>query len=41
MKFEKREGNFLGREEREVGRGNWKVTLREDEEVVLEAFLRT
>jgi hypothetical protein len=29
-KSEKREGSFVGWEERVVGRGNWKVTLGEE-----------
>ena len=39
MKSENREGNFLGREEHEEGRGYWKDTLWEGEEETLEVFV--
>jgi hypothetical protein len=40
MKSEKRAGSFLGRDDREEGRGHWKVTLREGFEESLEGFFR-
>jgi hypothetical protein len=40
MKSEKQEGSFIGREEREEGKGHCKDTLREGEEEILEVLVR-